>query len=126
MKAKTIFINDNDEIIINEGCFHTDNYDNYMNEYYSLFKSSESTPILLTGFDHVVIDLSETCMLAVIYLPKFMSDFQKEYFKSRYDRLKQFTLYLYGRSIEEAILVDDLIDIINSKPNKNKKKKLSN
>lgn len=116
MQAKTIFLN-NKEAIIYENVFHNDNHEIYKEKYYSNLKVTEYLPILLSKMDNCVIDLSKPYSIGVIYLPVGMSSFQKEYFANNRKMLDNYTLYLNDYSLEEPILIDDLINLINLKPN---------
>ena len=116
MGAKTVFLNNNDEVIIHEGQGHSDNYDLYMNKYFKFFNISDYVPIMLLNFNHAIIDLSDDYKIGVVYLPEKMSEFQKSYFKNNEQSLKRYNLYLYGYSLESAILYDELLSIIENKP----------
>lgn len=122
--AKTIFLNDSDQVIIYDSTFHSINHEDYIKRYCKNLKVDEYIPILLTNYNHCVIDLSTTYMLGVVYLPISMSKFQKDYFVSQKDYLEKYTLYLNGHSLIDPILINDLIDLINLTPTKQKEKKL--
>ena len=124
MKAKTIFLNANDEVIIYEDNLHDATHYKYINQYYSNLKITDYIPILLSHYDHCVIDLSKSYLLGCIYLPIWMSDFQKRYFTEERNNLEKFTLYLNGYSIEEPILYDELLNRIEMMPTRPKEKKL--
>lgn len=124
MKAKTIFLNDLGEVIIHNGMFHDDNHYNYIKKYYSNLKVTEHIPILLTKYNHCVIDLSKAYLLGVVYLSDTMSNSQKEYFINNKDELEEYTLYLNGYSLERPILMDELLGIIETIPTNQKEKKL--
>lgn len=112
MKAKTIFLNDKDEVIIYENVFHMNNHDNYIKKYYSNLKITDYIPIVLTNYNHCVIDLSEQYQLGVIYLPQHLSDFQKNYFITQQSFLEQYILYLNGYSLTESIPIAKLLSFI--------------
>ena len=116
MQAKTIFLTDK-EAIVYENMFHNDNHEIYREKYYSNLKVTDYLPILLIKMDNCVIDLSKSYSIGVVYLPVWMSDFQKAYFNSNKEMLDNYKLYLNGHSLEEPILIDDLINLINLKPN---------
>lgn len=123
MQAKTIFLTLEDEIIYNN-MFHDNNHNDYIKKYYSDLKINEYIPILLTRYEHCVIDLSKPYLLGVVYLPVWMSTFQKDYFINNKSVLENYTLYLNGYSLEKPILIDELLNIIDLMPSKPKEKKL--
>lgn len=124
MEAKTIFLNNLDEILIYESRWHDDNYNNYINKYYSNLKVTEFIPLLLTKQNHCVIDLSTPYDLGVIYLPIWLTEFQKEYFTEQRKIFEKYTLYLNGYSFDKPIEIDELLNIIRLTPIRPKEKKL--
>lgn len=124
MKAKTIFLNDKDEVIIYEDYLHDDVHCRYMREYYSNLKITDYIPILLSHNDNCVIDLSRSYSIGCIYLPVWMSEFQKKYFTEERSNLEKFKLYLNGYSIEDPIKYDELLSRIDMMPTRPKEKKL--
>ena len=80
MKAKTIFLNDKDEVIVYEGNFHSENHKNYIDKYYKNLKITDYIPILLAEHNHCVIEFSREHHIGVIYLPVWVTEFQRQYF----------------------------------------------
>lgn len=116
MKAKTIFLNDLEQVIIYEANFHQDNHHKYLNKYYQNLQITDYIPILLTRYNNCVIELESNYCIGVVYLPLWLSDFQKQYFKDNKKELDKYTIYLNNYSLLEPIPTIKLLSIVDNMP----------
>ena len=116
MKAKTIFLTDKDETIIYEGNLHSDNHERFVNEHFKNLKIDDYIPILLAQHNYCIIELARKFNIGVVYLPIWLSNYQKQYFHNVEEDLKRYTIYLNNYSLEHPIDTKQLLLRIDNMP----------
>lgn len=116
MKARTIFLSDKDEAIIYESRFHSDSHEQFIKKRFSNLVIDDYIPIILAKHNYCVIEFARNSNVGVVYLPIWLSKFQKQYFHNIEEEINRHTIYLNNYSLEKPIDTKQLLLRIDNMP----------